>query len=178
MKIGKIEYIRMLKFQKVAFKLRKKIFKFKIIKRRKSLRHRHLVTGLTNISNLNYKLIKDLSPQNDYNLINKDFLINYGSATNYLNPETKINLQKFRYNSPNTKLITSMLIGSNRLVSWKTPYSSIHNSNARDIIYQSSYVYYPSTNKLTGCKLSKNKIHSLILYKYSLKSNLTIINLL
>lgn len=178
MKIEKIEYIKMLKFQKVAFKLRKKKFKFKIIKRRKLFRHKHLVTGLTDVSNLNYKLIKDLSPQNDFNLINKDFLINYGSATNYLNPKTKINSQKFRYNSPNTKLITSMLIGSNRLVSWETPHSLIRNSNARDIIYQSSYVYYPSIDKLISCKLSKKKIYTLGSSKHSLKSNLTIINLL
>jgi hypothetical protein len=97
MKIEKSEYIKICKYALFSKKLKKKIIKFKIIKRRKSIRHKHLVTGLSKGCAIDYKILETLTPLSDYNLINPDLFINYGSSTNFLPNDLRSHLVDSRY---------------------------------------------------------------------------------
>lgn len=143
MKIEKKEYIKTCKYLLGVKKLKKKTLKFKIIKRRKSIRHRHLITGLIKGCMSDYKLLDSITPLSDYSLMNPDLFINYGSSTNFLPNDLKLNLVDSRYSWFNGKLMTHRSLGSNINASVRLDNLNLLDSNARDIVYQQSYIYYP-----------------------------------
>jgi len=143
MKIEKKEYIETCRYLLSIKKLRKKNHKFKIIKRRKSIRHKHLITGLIKNCTVDYKLLDCISPVSDYNLINPNLFINYGSSTNFLHSNLKLNLVDSRFTWLNGRLVTQRSLGSSINASWNLDKLGLVNSNARDVIYNQSYIYYP-----------------------------------
>lgn len=162
MRIEKKEYIGTCKYLLSIRKLRKKNLKFKILKRRKSIRHRHLITGLVKNCTIDYKLLDYIAPINDYSLINPDLFINYGSSTNFLHSNLKLNLVDSRFTWFNGRLITQRSLGSNINASWNLGKLELVNSNARDIVYNQSYIYYP---------VQSNRMFSNVLYAYYSSAN-------